>query len=95
MKLKRCITLKAFVEQVAVDLILIELTDAYTIYDFCPEGKQEEYGRLRLDCHTGKISTLVKSPCKVVSTYTCQAYTGLREMLKANNYPLHTMRTWY
>ena len=40
-----------------LDLILIELTDDYAIYDFYPEGKQEEYGRLRLDCHTGKIST--------------------------------------
>ena len=80
---------------IVLDLVLIELTDSYAIYDFYPEGKQEEYGRLKLDRHTGKISTLVKSPCKVVDMYTCQAYDCLREMLKANSYPRQTMRAWY
>ena len=42
-----------------LDMVLIELTDSYAIYDFYPEGKQEEYGRLQLDRQTGKISTLI------------------------------------
>jgi hypothetical protein len=75
-------------------LVLKEATQEYIIYLYQPEGRGD-FGEVKLDLTNDSEDILSKPEEDDTGYYAHKAAYRIRQYVKENSFPLHSIQAWY